>query len=158
MEMLWLVFILNLRVDHHNITPKVYNGSGTAWQTLAPLDGGSAYLTNEYRRFGYYGSIAANPGFSMTKENSSIQTGQKTRWHSPQVELTTHATTFVHGTRSSTQSLIDLTKTTDIDVSNVSFDSNGLPTFDGTDDKIADSWPSSFDSDDNTTIGLGKLF
>ena len=38
---------------------------------------------------------------------------------------------------SSTQSLIDLTKTTNIDVSNVSFDSNGLPTFDGTDDLIA---------------------
>ena len=35
---------------------------------------------------------------------------------------------------SSTQSLIDLTKTTDIDVSNVSFDSDGQPTFDGTDD------------------------
>jgi hypothetical protein len=37
---------------------------------------------------------------------------------------------------SSTQSLIDLTKTTDIDVSNVSFDSTGQPTFDGTDDEI----------------------
>ena len=119
-----------------NITPKVYNGSGTAWQTLAPLDGGSAYLTNEYRRFGYYGSITANPGFSMTKENSSIQTGQKTRWHSPQVELTTHATPLVSGSRSDTESLIDLTKTTDIDVSNVSFDSTGQPTFDGTDDYI----------------------
>ena len=37
---------------------------------------------------------------------------------------------------SSTQSLIDLTKTTNIDVSNVSFDSTGQPTFDGTDDSI----------------------
>jgi hypothetical protein len=40
------------------------------------------------------------------------------------------------GTRSSTQSLIDLTKTTDIDVSNVSFSSTGQPDFDGTDDYI----------------------
>lgn len=39
-------------------------------------------------------------------------------------------------TRSYTQSLIDLTKTSTIDVSNVSFDSTGLPTFDGTDDYI----------------------
>jgi len=37
---------------------------------------------------------------------------------------------------SSTNSLIDLTKSTTIDVSNVSFDSDGSPTFDGTDDYI----------------------
>jgi hypothetical protein len=37
---------------------------------------------------------------------------------------------------SSTQSLTDLTRTTNIDVSNVSFDSTGQPTFDGTDDEI----------------------
>ena len=42
----------------------------------------------------------------------------------------------VQSLRSSTQSLIDLTKTIDIDVSNVSFDSTGQPDFDGTDDKI----------------------
>ena len=36
--------------------------------------------------------------------------------------------------RTSTASLVDLTKTTDIDVANVSFDSTGQPTFDGTDD------------------------
>ena len=45
-----------------------------------------------------------------------------------------HHTPFVAGTRSSTQSLIDLKRTADIDVSNVSFDSTGQPTFDGTDD------------------------
>ena len=35
---------------------------------------------------------------------------------------------------SSSNSILDLTKTTNIDVSNVSFDSTGQPTFDGTDD------------------------
>ena len=44
-------------------------------------------------------------------------------------------------TRSSTASLIDLTKTTDIDVSNVSFDSTGQPEFDGTNDVITTSFP-----------------
>ena len=39
-------------------------------------------------------------------------------------------------TISSTDSLMDLKKTTDIDVSNVSFDSTGQPVFDGTDDDI----------------------
>ena len=53
-----------------------------------------------------------------------------------QVEVKGHVTPFVNGTRSSTQSLIDLKRTTDIDVSNISFDSTGQPTFDGTDDII----------------------
>jgi len=43
---------------------------------------------------------------------------------------------YTSGTRSDTASLIDLKKTTDIDVGNVSFGSTGQPTFDGTDDKI----------------------
>lgn len=54
----------------------------------------------------------------------------------PTVTLTSQPTTFVNGTRSSTQSLIDLTRTTNIDVSNVSFDSTGQLTFDGTNDYI----------------------
>ena len=52
------------------------------------------------------------------------------------MELGTVPTPYHAGTRSSTQSLIDLKKTTNIDVSNVSFDSNGQITFDGTDDEI----------------------
>lgn len=119
-----------------NITPKIYNGSGTAWQSLSPLDGGSAYLTYKYRRFAYYGAITANPGFSMVQGNSSKQTGQKTRWHSPQVELTTQASPFVDGTRSATGSLINLGSSGDINVNNTSFDSTGQPTFDGTSDRI----------------------
>jgi len=43
---------------------------------------------------------------------------------------------YTSGTRSDTASLIDLKKTTDIDVSSISFDSTGQPTFDGTDDVI----------------------
>ena len=54
-----------------------------------------------------------------------------------QVEVNnSHATPFTLTSRSNTQGLLDLTKTTDIDVSNVSFDSTGQPTFDGTDDYI----------------------
>ena len=53
-----------------------------------------------------------------------------------QFELKQHTTPFVDGTRSDTASIIDLKKTTDIDVSNISFDSTGQPTFDGSDDCI----------------------
>ena len=61
-----------------------------------------------------------------------------------QTELGGHATPYIYsgttnGTRSSTESLLDLTKSTNIDVSNVSFGSDGLPTFDGTDDRVVSS-------------------
>jgi len=53
-----------------------------------------------------------------------------------QLELKSHTTPFVNGTRSSTASLIDLKETTDTDVSNVSFDSTGQPEMDGSSDYI----------------------
>ena len=53
-----------------------------------------------------------------------------------QIEQKIHCTPFVSNEREETKSLIDLTKTTDVDVSNVSFDSTGQPTFDGTDDYL----------------------
>jgi hypothetical protein len=53
-----------------------------------------------------------------------------------QIEKKDHATPFVNGTRADTAGLIDLKRTTDIDLSNVSFNSTGQPTFDGTDDSI----------------------
>tara|TARA_R100000951_G_scaffold94312_1_gene83045 strand:- start:8 stop:1261 length:1254 start_codon:yes stop_codon:yes gene_type:complete len=61
------------------------------------------------------------------------------------------AVPFVDSTRSSTASLIDLTKTNSIDVSNISFDSTGQPTFDGTDDKI--NLGNNFDLNDHFSSG-----
>lgn len=53
-----------------------------------------------------------------------------------QVEESNNPTQFTSTSRSATQSLIDLKKTTTIDVSNVSFDSTAHPIFDGTDDSL----------------------
>jgi hypothetical protein len=47
-----------------------------------------------------------------------------------------HATKFTTGTRSATQSLIDMTRQRTIDVSTLSFDASGLPFFDGTNDYL----------------------
>ena len=69
-----------------------------------------------------------------------------------QVEINTHSTPYTSDTRSSTQGLLDLAGTADIDISNVSFDSNAQLSFDGTDDKIvipADSY-SNIGTDDFT--------
>ena len=54
----------------------------------------------------------------------------------PQLELKGHATNYVSGTRSNTNSLIDLKRTKTIDLSNVSFNSSQDLDFDGTNDKI----------------------
>jgi hypothetical protein len=54
----------------------------------------------------------------------------------PQIELNSHATPFVAGTRSATQGLLPLVGNSSLDLSNVSFDSNAQITFDGTNDYI----------------------
>jgi len=66
------------------------------------------------------------------------QSSDKSSWDvtMPQIEKLSDETPFVNGSRSSTTSLIDLKRTVDIDLSYVSFDSTGQPTFDGTDDVI----------------------
>ena len=67
--------------------------------------------------------------------------GDKVYFTAPQFTTKGFSTPFINGTRSVSGSLIDLTKSTTIDVSNVSFGSDGLPTFDGTDDYIVISNP-----------------
>jgi hypothetical protein len=54
-----------------------------------------------------------------------------------QLEASSDKSPFVDGTRSDTASLIDLKRTTNIDTTNISFDSStGQPHFDGSDDFI----------------------
>ena len=69
-----------------------------------------------------------------------------------QLEVNDFASPSVDGTRSNTTSLIDLKRTKDITVANVSFDSTGQPTFDGTDDHIALGASSQFNIERNVTI------
>jgi hypothetical protein len=61
-----------------------------------------------------------------------------------QLEQKSHATPFINGTRSATQGLLDLTGKSTIDLTNVSFDSNALPDWDGTSDYIKSTTPSDF--------------
>ena len=130
------------------------NASGGGWSgndagrlsntnTVFDSTGGTVYtaaMVNTWQRVTY----------RVTMKDSSVFTGSsayphdsfftntnnvKIYYRNSQFELgKTIATPFVNGTRSSTASLIDLKETTDIDVSNVSFDSTGQPDFDGTSD------------------------
>jgi hypothetical protein len=66
----------------------------------------------------------------------------------PQIEAGSFATPFVDGSRSVTQGLLDIVGLTTIDLSASSFDANGKPVLDGTDDRIdlgnvSDYFPSS---------------
>ena len=92
-----------------------------------------AAATNTFQRFTMSKTLGTNPTriFVMIDNTN----GGIIDFHSPQLEIGV-ASPFVDGSRSSTQSLIDLKRTTDIDVSNVSFDSTGQPEFDGTNDAI----------------------
>lgn len=55
----------------------------------------------------------------------------------PQIELKSHVTPFVNGTRSATQGLLPVVGNSTIDLSSVSFDSNAQFFWDGTDDTLA---------------------
>ena len=113
----------------------VYTNGGGIGDTA---QGGDDTKIGEWQR------IAMTRTYSTTSINFYIISWGGTRgvdWSSwdvtmPQIEKQITHSPFLTGTRSSTQSLIDLTRTTDIDVSNVSFDSTGQPVFDGTDDDI----------------------
>jgi len=131
----------------------VYNtNSATAWQTSARLI--------IYSSAGYGGTVC-NPGawntwkyFEVTytvpsdttsfrledagydyynTEDASNTTAYGCNY---QLELKSHATPFVEGTRSATQGLLDLTGNSSIDLSNVSFDSSSNIDLDGTDDRM----------------------
>lgn len=92
-------------------------------------------MTYEWKRF----SVTALHNNSSNYHFIDIGIYQGTgvfEWCMPQIEQGTIMSPFTNTERSSTESLIDLKKSTNIDLSNVSFDSTGQPTFDGTDDYI----------------------
>ena len=125
-----------------NVGIRIYdNVSGYTYSTKS--------VTSEFSRYTMTKTLGANPTriFVMIDNTG----GGVIDFHSPMLEIG-DASPFVDGTRSSTQSLIDLTKSTNIDVSNVSFDSTGQPTFDGTDDYINLGNSSLFDFGQNGTI------
>ena len=82
-----------------------------------------------------------------------------------QLELNNHPTSYQEfdgsdthkQSRSSTEGVLDLAKTANIDVSNVSFDSNGFLTFDGTDDYLLTPFTRGTLSDQLTMIAYYKF-
>jgi hypothetical protein len=132
-------YSIDVRGDSVNYS--VYlKGSGTCHLTI--YDNQSGYgtsstitLTEEWVRYNYTRTVNASATSYWVAVRGVLNTtdvyvaGQ-------QAMRGTHSTPYVEDNRSSTQSLIDLKETTEIDLTNVSFDSNAQLTFDGTDDYI----------------------
>ena len=133
-------YSIDVRGDSVNYS--VYlKGSGTCHLTI--YDNNSGYgtsptitLTNNWVRYNYTRTVSASATSYWVAVRGVLNTtdvyiaGQ-------QATRGTHSTPYIENNRSSTQSLIDLKRTRSIDVSNVSFDSNGQPVFDGTDDVVS---------------------
>lgn len=69
--------------------------------------------------------------------SSSTLSNQGTIYYrNPTVTLTPNQVPFYQGTLSNTEGLKDISRNYDIDLTNMSFDSNSLPTFDGSNDLI----------------------
>lgn len=147
----------SIDVTGDSINYSVYlKGSGTCHLTI--YDNQSGYgtsstitLTNEWVRYNYTRTVNASATSYWVAVRGVLNTtdvyiaGQ-------QAMRGTHSTPYVEDNRSSTQSLIDLKRNINMDVSNVSFDSTGQPTFDGTDDHIALGASSQFNIARNVTI------
>jgi len=106
------------------------------------VDGTSGYAqTNVSGKGRYSTTITASGGnksiaIFLGKSGTHSSINHVIYYKEYQVEEKPHASLFTDSTRSDTASLIDLKRTADIDVSNVSFDSTGQPSFDGTDDRL----------------------
>jgi hypothetical protein len=117
-------------------------GSGT-FQIKSHWGGNTSFtMTGDWQRVSMtVTATSSNSSHFPYFAGESLTTGTDFYITMCQTELKGHATPYVYsgatpGSRSVSGSLIDLTRTTDIDLSNVSFDSNAQMTFDGTDDSI----------------------
>ena len=147
-------YSIDVRGDSVNYS--VYlKGSGTCHLTI--YDNQSGYgtsstitLTDEWVRYNYTRTVNASATAYWVAVRGVLNT-TNVYVAGQQATRGTHSTPYVEDNRSSTQSLIDLKKTAEIDLTNVSFDSNAQMNFDGTDDKI--SLDNNFDLDTHFNEG-----
>ena len=95
-------------------------------------------ITSEWQRFTFSWTPpdTTTHVIYMGSHDTAAQKGNTLEFWGAQMEENSHNTPYTPGSRSNTQSLIDLKSTTDIDVSTLSFDSIGQPVFDGTNDYL----------------------
>lgn len=111
-------------------------GSQTYLGYSSPLDYNSVSPTAG-QRISWSGTVGDGGKVGiLTWMNNGNSTTLTTRFSKIQVEIKSHPTQFVNGSRSVTQGLLDITANSTINLTDVSFDSNAKIVFDGTNDKI----------------------
>ena len=113
--------------------------SGYYWK----LDGSTGTVGSNIKDTGYIHSLthtrSSNGSQALFLMNNNVNRASiddTIYFKNYQIETKPHNSPFTETTRSSTGSLIDITRTTNIDLSNVTFDNNAQMTFDGTDDYV----------------------
>jgi hypothetical protein len=111
-------------------------GSQTYLGYSSPLDYNSVSPTPG-QRISWNGIIGSGGKVGiLTWMNNGNSTTLTSRFSKVQVEVKSHPTQFVNGTRSVTQGLLNLTNNGVINVINASFNNNAQLVFDGTNDTI----------------------
>lgn len=111
----------------------------------------NTWPVNQWIRISASGLTASNENGLYISNYFGQYFNDKIWYFGHQIEQNNHMTPLVVGTRSSTQGLIDIVNNNTINLSNVSFDSNGNVQFDGTDDYINVS------SSSNYSFGTGPF-
>ena len=132
--------------------PETNNNSFTSETSNTISIGNGWYLTTYIFNF----SSSPTGGCILT---FGISTGSNTAYvnetfdiYQAQFEIKNHRTQYTLGTRSNTQGLIDLSRNRTISISGVSFDSNAMMLFDGTDDAIPITTPPNFSGSGSWTM------
>jgi hypothetical protein len=120
----------------------VAGSSGFEFDIVDQISGGTSYsgtldsnMTYDWKRFSVTSTHSNNANYRFL-DIGTYQGTNVWEWCMPQIETGSHATPYTRTSRSATASLIDLKRNTNINLSSVSFNSTGQPTFDGTDDEI----------------------
>ena len=118
----------------------IFIGQTTGSQTYlgysSPLDYNVYYPTSS-QQISWNGVIGDGGKIGiLTWMNNGNSTTLTSRFSKVQLEVKTHPTQFVNGTRSVTQGLLDMSGTKTINLTDVSFSPTAQITFDGTNDRI----------------------
>jgi hypothetical protein len=101
------------------------NTLSSNWTRVSYTYSYTSTQTSQIVPFIYFGHPVGGSGSGV---------GATIDFHQIQIEVKSHATPFVNGTRLATEALCPLAGNATLDLANVSFDSNAKITFDGTDD------------------------
>lgn len=130
-------------VNNNSLGNFNYNGNTDA----------STWPINKWIKISCTATIQDNENGAYLSNYIGGAAGDKVWYFAAQVEAKSHATALAIGTRATTASLFDLTGTATLNLSNVSFGTDSILTFDGSDDQIIiDDYAGSLPTGNDITV------